>query len=328
MRQYGVSMKKPRKVEQVSCFIYQKLIYKYIQERFLSVSTIRNWYNEYHTLLRLYGFDPRFIFNGDETMIEIGEDTHKVAYIDGSVMPAIPATTKMEHITLLLIVSAAGGHVLPLCILPLLCLPMIPLEVSRKFYITGQSKGWINRTIFTNFLLEQFLMHVNMLREKYEDECGPKAPVLLLLDNHNSRDLIDVEAMWQNYGIYIFYLPPHSSAILQPLDLNVNGDFKQKLSKIFNVKMNESLPAKRIRLLIATAKVLTASLSEYSISIGWERSGLFPFSPNKALMSGMILEDSSSEDEAVQEPPRKRGQKFHGKIFHAGKCITEEQEEI
>ena len=166
-----------------------------------------------------------------------------------------------------------------------------------------------------------------MLREKHEEECGPKAPVLLLLDNHRSRGRIDVKAMWTNYGIYLFYLPPHSSAILQPLDLNVNGDFKMKLAKIFNVKTKESLPAKRIRLLIATAKVLTASLSEYSISIGWERSGLYPFSPNKALMSGMILEDSSSDDEVDEEPSRKRGPKFGGRIFHAGQCVTEEADE-
>jgi hypothetical protein len=260
-------------------------------------------------------------------MLEIGEDNHKVAFIDGSVKPAIPITAKLEHITLLLIVSAFGGHVLPLCILPLLCLPMIPLEVSSKFYMTGQHSGWIDRTIFTNFILEQFLQHVNMLREKYEDECGPKAPVLLLLDNHNSRDRLEVDSIWQNYGIFIFFLPPHSSAILQPLDLNVNGDFKMKLARIFNVKIKESLPAKRIRLLIATAKVLTASLSEYSISIGWERSGLYPFAPSKALMSGMILEDSSSDDEINAEPSRKRGPKFSGRIFHAGKCVTEEIDE-
>ena len=101
-----------------------------------------------------------------------------------------------------------------------------------------------------------------------------------------------------------------------------------KLSRIFNVKVKESLPAKRIRLLAATAKVLTASLSEYSVSIGWERSGLYPFAPSKALMSGMILDSSSSDEEVDEEPSRKRGPKIFGKIFHAGKCVTEDADEI
>ncbi len=57
-------------------------------------------------------------------------------------------------------------------------------------------------------------------------------PVLLVFDHLDSKMLL------YSHKIILFVLPPHSSALTQPLDLSVNGEFKRAMGKRFvNVPM-------------------------------------------------------------------------------------------
>ena len=256
-------------------------------------------------------FLPDFIWNFDETQIALGKDDRKVVYIEGDKLPVVPLDEITEHITLLLGVSASGGHMKPLMILPLLTLPMLPEEVSSKYYITGHKSGWITTKIFTNFFIDQFVKHIMTLRR----EKGPGQPVLVILDNHSSRNGIDEEMFWFFYKIKFLFLPPHSSALLQPLDLSVNGQFKKILVKRFELKGKESLPEKRERLLKATSRSLSNALNEDCVLLGWEKTGLYPFNPRKAFASGMVIQDGVND---VPEPirvVRKRGPHFESKVL-------------
>lgn len=52
-------------------------------------------------------------------------------------------------------------------------------------------------------------------------------PVALYLDNFGSHTTLEVLRTCQQHNIILVGLPPHSSHILQPLDVSVNGPLKQ-----------------------------------------------------------------------------------------------------
>jgi hypothetical protein len=190
-----------------------------------------------------------------------------------------------EHITLLLFVSASGSYLKPLAILPLVHLPPLSDDVMVEFHFAGQSNGWIDGQIFKNFVETEFVNIVNNKRQKMNK---PEEKVLLILDGHSSRGALDAKMLCEQHNIYILLLPPHSSAITQPLDLSVNGEFKKHLSTRFQLVDNENYQDKRNRLLFTVSRCLSRVLNKDSILLGFERTGLWPYKPERALYSNMI----------------------------------------
>jgi hypothetical protein len=69
---------------------------------------LRDWFDGYYWLLRAYYQDPRFIFNIDETMLQVGENREKVLVMKDEPNPVVPAAAQLDHITLLLGMPARG----------------------------------------------------------------------------------------------------------------------------------------------------------------------------------------------------------------------------
>jgi hypothetical protein len=72
----------------------------------------------------------------------------------------------------------------------------------------------VTRDIFTDYLAESVLPYVARVR----DEVGDDTPFLLLFDGHGAH-LSEILTAWavQNH-ILLYFLPPHSNPLLQPLD--------------------------------------------------------------------------------------------------------------
>ena len=79
-------------------------------------------------------------------------------------------------------------------------------EVSGTLY--GLSKnGWIDSEIFEEWFEQLFLTHVPSVR-----------PLHLLLDGHSSHYQPSLIRKAGKNGIIVFYLPPHTTHMSQPLD--------------------------------------------------------------------------------------------------------------
>ena len=74
-------------------------------------------------------------------------------------------------------------------------------------------------------------------------------PVLVLLDNHSSRGSIDQRLMWDQHQIAFYFLPPHTSHLIQPLDRTCNGVFKSFLHKDCHLELTDNTHEKRIKVL-------------------------------------------------------------------------------
>jgi hypothetical protein len=218
-------------------------------------------------------------------MVNIQPSNLKVVSKYENSKPCEEIVTIKEHITLLLFVSATGSYLKPLAILPLVHLPPLSDDVINEFHFAGQPNGWIDGQIFKNFVETEF---VNVINNKRLEMNKPDEKVLLILDGHSSRGALDAKMLLEQHNIYILLLPPHSSAITQPLDLSVNGDLKKHLASRFQLIDGESLPDKRNRLLYTVSRCLSRILNKDTILLGFERTGLWPYKPERALNSNMI----------------------------------------
>jgi hypothetical protein len=81
--------------------------------------------------------------------------------------------------------------------------------------------------IFADLMIKHFIEEVNKRRQ------GKKVRALLLLDAHSSRaNSATLEAL-SAADIDCVTIPAHTSHVLQPLDLTVNGTFKSELTKLY-----------------------------------------------------------------------------------------------
>lgn len=58
------------------------------------------------------------------------------------------------------------------------------------------------------------------------------APAILILDAHSSRASPNAIRALQDANMHMITIPAHSSHVLQPLDLAVNGILKTELKKV------------------------------------------------------------------------------------------------
>ena len=80
---------------------------------------------------------------------------------------------------------------------------------------TRSKNGWSTSETFLDFFVSHFLEHVT--------------PALLMYDGHATHITASVIEKAREAGVILFVLPPHTSHLLQPLDVCVFGPFKNKL---------------------------------------------------------------------------------------------------
>src|SRR5262249_49136700 len=115
--------------------------------------------------------------------------------------------------------------------------------------------------------------------------------------------------MWKCFqnNIHITYLEPHSSHVVQPLDVAVFSRLKASYRAQIEAltQFEDSAPIKKIRFVEYYNAARTEALSESYIKSAWRGAGLFPWNPQKVLNSKQILK---KQDIPLTTPttPRKR----------------------
>jgi hypothetical protein len=282
------------------------------------MSTFFDLYHHYRTNLN---FKANFVINIDETMINVGHNTKKVLVFHDEPSPVKAEAGKLEHVTLLFAVTAGGLFMKPLAILPLKTLPNdFPISLYNDFDISGNESGWINGEILKNWVENQLVEYATYLRTYYQTDEN----VLILLDNHSSRNSIDLNFMWNNHRIAFLFLPPHSSHLVQPLDRCPNNEFKRYLQQGLELQGNESAQERRIEVLKQSSIAYKTALSPHYNLKGWKHAGLEPYNPEKILMSGMV-NNNNITPEAEEKPAKKRRRpKFNNQIASFGILPTAE----
>ena len=131
----------------------------------------------------------------------------------------------------------------------------------------------------------------------------PQEKRLLIIDGHGSHETTDFMYLCFQHNIYLLYLPPHTSHVVQPLDLSVFSSLKHSYRKQIGYLsiQTDSSPVGKQNFLICYQKARKDGLTTSNIKSGWKASGLWPVSSAKPLISRLLLENSNKPKEKAPE---------------------------
>lgn len=120
---------------------------------------------------------------------------------------------------------------------------------------------------------------VEWLQKVFIPQTAPRDPLeprLLILDGHGSHETD--EFMWECYSnnIQLLFLPPHTSHVLQPLDLAIFSSLKSSYRKHVGhlSLLTDSTPLGKRNFLICYSKARKEAIIARNIKSGWRASGL------------------------------------------------------
>lgn len=127
-------------------------------------------------------------------------------------------------------------------------------------------KGWMESEVFTNYFLTSLI-----------PALGPERPALIIYDGHSTHISLKIVAAAIENNITILKLPPHSSHLLQPLDLSVFRPFKlkwdEKLISWQRQHVGQKLPKKMFSAFLCET---WTNLSTEVIKSGFRKGGIWP----------------------------------------------------
>ncbi len=193
--------------------------------RGINQAVIAQWYDRLAAKLELLGItnEPMNIHNCDETGLLLESGEKKIICRRGTRNPLVlSGLNQKEMITVLFSVNAEGMHPPPFVLYKATSTTMIAESWTTggppgTAYGTSPS-GWMTEGNFFQWMEQVFVPWVSSLNSD--------RPHLLILDGHASHISIRVKELADKNQIHLFLLPPHSSHILQPLDVACYGPLK------------------------------------------------------------------------------------------------------
>lgn len=227
------------------------------------------------TLIELQLLDkPHRIWNLDESSLSIDPRKSRVVGAVNKPSSRTVSSPGKENTTFLLLCNAAGDKAPPLIIFKgkhLWDQWLAPPKADFPGTVYAASgKGWMESDIFKNYFLKTLI-----------PALGPERPVLIIYDGHSTHVGLEILEAAIQHDITIIKLPPHTSHVLQPLDLSVFRPFKlkwdEKLISWQRQHQGQKLPKKIFsEYLCDTWK----SVSPEVIKGGFRKGGIFPFNKN------------------------------------------------
>ena len=162
------------------------------------------------------------------------------------------------------------------------------MDVFERWQFTATENGWTMDDIAIEWLSKVFIPSTA--------PQDPQEARLLILDGHGSHETTEFMYKCFEHNIHLLFLPPHTSHVLQPLDLSIFSPLKAAYRKelsYLSLLTDSTLIGKR-NFLLCYQKARTKSLIEENIKTGWRVTGLWPKNVSKPLMSRLLLENSNN----------------------------------
>ncbi|KAK5995541.1 MFS-type transporter clz9 [Cladobotryum mycophilum] len=204
------------------------------------------------------GIPPENRYNMDETGILEGQGTNGLVLGSSSVRQTIkkqPGTRCWT--TIIECISATGRALSPLVVFKGQTVQQqwFPDEMSflANWQFAATSKGWTNNETAVAWLREVFIPQTR-------NRSSPR--VLLVVDGHGSHTTDDFMYECYRNNIYILFLPPHTSHVLQPLDISIFSPVKTAYRRAIEKYPDafDSSPAGKMTFLFNPAKPLLSRL--------------------------------------------------------------------
>ena len=245
---------------------------------------LQDWFDRLSTVIHTDKIRPENIYNADEKGIALGV-CHGSTVIGTSLTSTalLKRAENREWVSIIETISANGRKLRPVVICKDKSLQSSWFRDGQvpNWLYTYSENGWTSNDIALQWLQRVFIP---------ETVCSPPAPRLLLLDGHGSHMTVEFMKECWNHQIRCFYLIPHSSHVLQPLDLScfsfIKSEYRKQVAALSQV--DDAAPIKKIRFILYYALGRERGLCKDHISAGWRAAGIHPWCPQKVLNNHMV----------------------------------------
>lgn len=241
---------------------------------------IREWFKRVHDTVEQYGIVPEDYYNFDETGFQMGIiSTSKV--VTGTDRAGRPRTVQpgnREWVTAIEAISACGYLVPPLIIFE----AIMHQEAWYKTGIPGDwsigvsPNGWTNDKIGLFWLKEVF--------DRYTRSRTVGRYRLLVFDGHGSHVTPEFDQYCTEHNIIVLCMPPHSSHLLQPLDVSCFSVLKRAYGQGVEELMRRGVNhVDKLEFLPLYHAARTKALHAANIKASFKAAGLVPHNPDRVL---------------------------------------------
>lgn len=208
---------------------YRKITHLSIKSPSELETDIVTFLEDIHSLRREFNIPPELIINFDESAVYYDTLPIYSYFPVGTQHPHLKVTkTHKKRFTAGLGVSAAGEKLNPILIFQGKGERFNNLTNTQGYVMRKNQSAWMTSSLFKNYLKSEIKLFLLRQRQN-EDLNGRKG--LLIFDRFSGHKLDETEkkALEEEYNVLIRYIPAYTTAMLQPLDLNVNGLIKRSM---------------------------------------------------------------------------------------------------
>jgi hypothetical protein len=259
---------------------------------------IGDWFKLVRNTIGKYGIQEEDIYNFDEAGFLMGViATAKVVTSSQSRnRPTAAQPGNREWVSIIQGINSYGWSIPPFIIFKggnHLSAWYEDSGLPRDWVITLSENGWT-----TNEIGYQWIQHF----EKHTRTRTKGTYRLLILDGHESHLSVEFQQYCQENHIITLCMPPHSSHILQPLDVGCFSPLKASYGKqIETLVRNRINHIIKLEFLPAFEEAFRAALTEQNIKSGFRATGLVPYDPDNVL-SHLDLRLRTSTPPLIEEP--------------------------
>jgi DDE superfamily endonuclease len=227
----------------------------------------------------------------------IGTTQTSNVVVDTAVSNAYEAQPgRQEWVTVIECVSVTGEKIPPYIIFKgqNLMTSWLPRTLPKGWRFAANASGWTN-----NFHGMEWIKHFHSATWKQLQ--SPDDYRLLLCDGHDSHISADLVSFCIHNRIDLILLPPHSSHLLQPLDVGVFAPLKRAISiQISRFIRSGIARIQKVEWLERFIEAREHGITKENIISGWRGAGLFPENMHRILIQLTDYEESAVPDTPLQ----------------------------
>jgi len=273
------------------------------------------WYNTLNEVIQKHEIQPEDQWNFDESGFSIGMSRDKTIITrDKSRRSFLASSDNKDHVTAMESISAAGEGIPPIFVAKgAMILEPFLIDLPSDWAVTMSESGYANDDIMI-----LYIQHFNKFTAKRQ-----KGSVrLLLMDNYGSHLTKEVIEYCEFHNIIIFTLIPHTSHIIQPLDVGVFQQYKHYHSEALDDAYRSGCNNfNKVEFFAAVSHIRSQAMTKRNIQSGWRRTGILPWNPNlviDALRESLATPSDSSRD---RTPPLKHTPQTRKQLTTLGRTL-------
>ena len=238
---------------------------------------IQAWFGRLQDTIKEYGITNEDIWNFDETgfNIGIGKDQWIVTR-EFKKQAWIGMNTNREYATVVEAINSTGQVIKPYIILSAKCILQGWFDNTEEgSRIDVSDTGYMNDEIAYKYIQHFHRYTKRQIKGTYR---------LLLCDGYGSHLTYDFMKFCENQKIIVFFLIPHTSHLVQPLDVGVFHAYKHWHSEaVANASQTGGGKFTKIEFLHALQIIREKTFKKQTIEHGFQYTGIVPYNPSIVL---------------------------------------------